>query len=105
MIFTIRQLSEKAVAHRTKQFFVFVDIRKAYEPVSCETLWKVLEKLGVPEVLITIVSSAETINQFFDYLVSMALFDSLNTIQIFVNHLFSRMKPTLQVEMVNKIAY
>jgi len=30
MIFTIRQLLEKAIEHRTKQFLVFVDLKKAY---------------------------------------------------------------------------
>ena len=57
MIFTIRQMSEKAVEHRTKQFFIFVDLRKAFDSVPREALWKVLGKLGVPEVLINIVKS------------------------------------------------
>ena len=43
--------------HRTKQFFIFVDLRKAYDSVSREALWKVLGKFGVPEVLINIVRS------------------------------------------------
>ena len=30
MIFVVRQLAEKAIEHQTKQFFVFVDLRKAY---------------------------------------------------------------------------
>ena len=47
MIFTIRQISEKAVEHRNKQFFIFVDLRKAYNSVPCEALWKVLGKLGM----------------------------------------------------------
>ena len=30
MIFTIRQLVEKATEHQAKQFFLFVDLKKAY---------------------------------------------------------------------------
>ena len=57
MIFAVRQMSEKAVKHRVKQFFIFVDLRKAYDSVPCEALWKVLGKLGVPKVLVNIVRS------------------------------------------------
>ena len=57
MIFTIWQISEKAVEQRAKQLFIFVDLKKAYDSVPHEALWKVLGKLGVPEVLINIVRS------------------------------------------------
>ena len=57
MIFTVRQMSEKAVEHRVKQFFIFVDLRKAYDSVPREALWKGLGKLGVPGVLVNIVRS------------------------------------------------
>ena len=57
MIFTIWQISEKAVEQRAKQLFIFVDLRKAYDSVPHEALWKVLGKLGVPEVLINIMRS------------------------------------------------
>ena len=33
MVFVVRQLAEKAVEHHTKQFFVFVDLHKAYDTV------------------------------------------------------------------------
>ena len=33
MIFTIRQLTEKVIEHRAKQYFVFVDLKKAYDSV------------------------------------------------------------------------
>ena len=36
MTFTVRQLLEKAVEHRAKQFFY---LRKAYDSVPCEALW------------------------------------------------------------------
>ena len=31
MVFTIRQLTEKATEHHAKQFFIFVDLKKAYD--------------------------------------------------------------------------
>ena len=57
MIFTVRQLTEKAVEHRTKQFLIFVDLRKAYDSVPRAGLWAALKKLGVPDRLIGIVRS------------------------------------------------
>ena len=60
MIFVVRQLAEKAIEHQTKQFFVFVDLRKAYDSVPREALWMALQKLGVPDVLIDIIKSFHT---------------------------------------------
>jgi len=57
MIFTVRQLVEKAIEHRTKQLLVFVDLKKACDSVPREGLWRVLNKLGVPEVLVDIIRS------------------------------------------------
>lgn len=57
MIFVVRQLTEKTVEHQAKQFFVFVDLRKAYDSVPREAMWLVLKKLGVPEVVVEIIKS------------------------------------------------
>ena len=38
MIFMVRQLAGKAIEHQTKQYFVFVDLRKAYDSVPREAL-------------------------------------------------------------------
>ena len=54
MIFTIRQLTEKAVEHWEKQYLVFVDLKKAYDSVPHEALWVALRKLGIPDHLIDI---------------------------------------------------
>ena len=51
MIFSIRQLTEKAVEH------IFVDLTKAYDSVPREALWVALGKLGVPDQLIDIIRS------------------------------------------------
>ena len=55
MIFVVRQLAEKAVEHQATQYFVFVDLKKAYDSVPREAMWMVLRKMGVPEVLVEIV--------------------------------------------------
>ena len=60
MIFMVRQLAEKAIEHQTKQFLIFVDLRKAYDSVPREALWAALGKLGVPDVLIDVVRSFHT---------------------------------------------
>ena len=38
MIFMVRQLAVKAIEHQTKQYFIFVDLHKAYDLVLCEAL-------------------------------------------------------------------
>ncbi len=58
MILVIRQLAEKAVEHQAAQYFVFVDLKKAYDSVPWEAMWIVLRKMGIPEVLVDIVKSS-----------------------------------------------
>ena len=36
MIFTVRQLVEKSCEHKSKAFFTFIDLKKAYDSVSLE---------------------------------------------------------------------
>ena len=31
MVFTVRQLTEKAIEHRARQYVIFVDLKKAYD--------------------------------------------------------------------------
>ena len=57
MFLIIRQLTKKAIEHQAKQFFIFVDLKKAYDSVSRETLWLALRKLGLPDTLIDIIRS------------------------------------------------
>ena len=57
MIFMVRQLTEKAIEHQSKQFLVFVDLQKAYDSVPREAMWVALRKLGAPDVLVDIVRS------------------------------------------------
>ncbi len=46
MVFAVRQLLEKSWEHRERLFIIFVDLRKAYDSVPREAMWKVLVKLG-----------------------------------------------------------
>ena len=57
MIFVARQLVEKAREHGKSLYVLFVDLRKAYDSVSRQALWKVLEKYGVPEKMLNVVKS------------------------------------------------
>ena len=57
MTFTVRQLTEKAIEHRARQYLIFVDLKKTYDSVPPEALWMALSKLGIPQLLIDIISS------------------------------------------------
>ena len=57
MIFCARQIMEKAREHNTKVFMLFVDLRKAYDSVPCQALWLVLEKYGIPPLLVRLIQS------------------------------------------------
>ena len=39
MIFVVQQLAEKAIEHNSRQYLVFVDLRKAYDSVPRTALW------------------------------------------------------------------
>ena len=49
MIFTVCQLVEKSCEHKSKAFFTFIDLKKAYDSVPREAMWMAQAKLGVPE--------------------------------------------------------
>ena len=57
MIFCAQQLMEKAREHNTSLYLLFVDLRKAYDSVPREALWKVLGKYGIPPPLVNIIRS------------------------------------------------
>ena len=46
MVFVVRQLVEKSCEHKSKAYFTFVDLKKAYDLVSREAMWLALNKLG-----------------------------------------------------------
>ena len=57
MIFATRQLMEKTREHEDSLFTLFVDLRKAYNSVPRQALWRVLERCGVPPKMLSIVKS------------------------------------------------
>ena len=57
MIFTVRQLVEKSIEHRSKQFIIYVDLKKAYDSVLREDLWLAFKKLGIPTLLVELIKS------------------------------------------------
>ena len=52
-----RQLVEKCREHDESLFVLFVDLKKAYDPVPKSALWCVLEKCGVPPVMLSVIRS------------------------------------------------
>ena len=57
MVFTARQLMEKAVEHDSELSVLFVDLRKAYDSIPRSALWLVLRNLGIPPKLLGLVQS------------------------------------------------
>ncbi len=57
MIYSARQLMEKAREHNTKLFMLIVDLRKAYDSIARPALWVVLQKYGIPPVLVKLIQS------------------------------------------------
>ena len=55
MIFAARQLQEKCQEQHSDLFMTFVDLTKAFDTVSRDGLWKIMEKFGCPSRFITIV--------------------------------------------------
>ena len=55
MIFTLRQLQEKAAEQHQPLYIVFVDFTKAFDTIDCTTLWKILEICRCPEKLVNII--------------------------------------------------
>ncbi len=57
MIFSARQLIEKAIEHHTRTFMLFVDLQKNYDSVPHRALWWALEKYRIPEPMLKLIRS------------------------------------------------
>lgn len=57
MIFCARQLIEKTPEHKETVYIVFVDLKKAYDSMAHEAMWKALEKYGYPSNMIKLIRS------------------------------------------------
>jgi hypothetical protein len=57
MIFSLRQLQEKSREQNRPLFIAFIDLTKAFDLVSRDGLFKILEKIGCPQKLLNIIVS------------------------------------------------
>ena len=57
MIFSVRQLQEKGREQRRPLFIAFIDLTKAFDLVSRRGLFNLLEKIGCPPKLLSVISS------------------------------------------------
>ena len=55
MLFVVRRLQELGGQRKLPLYMCFVDLRKAYDSVDRELLWKVLARAGVPSVMIDVI--------------------------------------------------
>ena len=52
-----RQMVEKCREHDDALFVLFVDLRKAYDSVPRTAMWAVLEKYGIPPIMLSVIRS------------------------------------------------
>ena len=60
MIFSLRQLQEKCREQQKPLYIAFIDLTKAFDLVSREGLFCILEKIGCPPKLLSIIKSFHT---------------------------------------------
>ena len=60
MIFSLRQLQEKCREQQKPLYIAFIDLTKAFDLVSREGLFCILEKIGCPPQLLSIIKSFHT---------------------------------------------
>ena len=57
MIFSLKQIQEKCIKQNRPLYTVFVDFTKAFDTVHRETLWKILWKIGYPDLFVHLIAS------------------------------------------------
>eukprot|EP00745_Piridium_sociabile_P017961 TRINITY_DN26814_c0_g1_i11.p1 TRINITY_DN26814_c0_g1~~TRINITY_DN26814_c0_g1_i11.p1 ORF type:complete len:515 (+),score=121.07 TRINITY_DN26814_c0_g1_i11:351-1895(+) len=57
MVFSLRQLQEKCREQHKPLFLAFIDLTKAFDMVSRDGLFKILEKIGCPPKLLSMIRS------------------------------------------------
>ena len=55
MVFVAKQLQEKCQEQSTDLYSIYVDLTKAFDIVSRDSLWRIMANYGCPEKSITIV--------------------------------------------------
>ncbi|KAJ1182086.1 hypothetical protein NDU88_007281 [Pleurodeles waltl] len=69
MIFAARQLQEKCQELNRDLFTMFLDLTKAFDTISHEKLWRIMEKFGCPGKFISMV------HQFYNGMLTRVLDD------------------------------
>ena len=69
IIFSLRQLQEKCTEQEKPLYVAFIDLTKAFDLVSRDSLSKILAKIGCPPTLLSIVKS------FHDNMMGTVLYD------------------------------
>ena len=57
MMYVARQLVENTREHDDVLYVLFVDLKKAYDSIPRDDLWRVLDKVGVPPTMLEIIRS------------------------------------------------
>ena len=60
MIFSLRQIQEKAIEQYQELYIVFIDFRKAFDSVDRDMLWRVLRRFGCPEHFVRMIEQFHT---------------------------------------------
>ena len=55
IIFAVRQLQEKCIEQNKPLYSVFIDLTKDFDTVNREALWTVLERIGCPPKLVSMI--------------------------------------------------
>ena len=55
MIFSLRQIQEKAIEQYEELFIVFVDFKKAFDTIDSKMLLKVVKEFGCPDHFVEII--------------------------------------------------
>ena len=80
MIFSLRQLQEKAIEQHRDLYIVFIDFRKAFDTVDRPMLWKILRIFGCPDHFV------ELVKQFHEGTIGRVIVGNRESDEIRVNH-------------------
>ena len=68
MIFTLRQLQEKAVEQQQSLYMIFIDMSKVFDAVDRSTLLILLKRYGCPETVVNIIQKCHEADQLLIHL-------------------------------------
>jgi len=56
-VFTLRQLKQKHYEYNKPLHLLFIDFKQAYDSIKRKSLWKSIEKFGIPSKLVKMVKA------------------------------------------------